>query len=95
MGNPPFEDVFPIKNGGFSIAMLVYQRVFPFFFKLKNAACWNLWSGQLQNFGPGKAKAGTTITAGGAWFEMFNGPRLFVTFNGVHHKDLVTWENQP
>ena len=22
-----FEDVFPIQNGGFSIAMLVYQRV--------------------------------------------------------------------
>ena len=27
MGNPPFEDVFPIENGGFSIAMFVYQRV--------------------------------------------------------------------
>ena len=27
MGNPVFEDVFPIGNGGFSIAMLVYQRV--------------------------------------------------------------------
>ena len=27
MENGPFEDVFPIKNGGFSIAMLVYQRV--------------------------------------------------------------------
>ena len=27
MGNPSFEDVSPIKNGGFSIAMLVYQRV--------------------------------------------------------------------
>ena len=24
LGNPPFEDVSPIKNGGFSIAMLVY-----------------------------------------------------------------------
>ena len=23
----PFEDVFPIENGGFSIAMLVYWRV--------------------------------------------------------------------
>jgi len=28
MGNPPFEDVSPIKNGGFPIAILVYQRVF-------------------------------------------------------------------
>ena len=27
MGKPPFEDVSPIKNGGFPIAMLVYQRV--------------------------------------------------------------------
>ena len=27
MGNPSFEDVSPIWNGGFSIAMLVYQRV--------------------------------------------------------------------
>ena len=27
MGNPPFEDVSPIKDGFFSIAMLVYQRV--------------------------------------------------------------------
>ena len=27
MENGPFEDVFPIKNGGFSMAMLVYQRV--------------------------------------------------------------------
>ena len=27
MGNPPFEDVSPIQNGGFPIAMLVYQRV--------------------------------------------------------------------
>ena len=27
MGNPPFEDVSPIKDGGFPIAMLVYQRV--------------------------------------------------------------------
>ena len=28
MGNPPFEDVSPIKNGVFPIAMLVYQRVY-------------------------------------------------------------------
>ena len=27
MENGPFEDVFPIENGVFSIAMLVYQRV--------------------------------------------------------------------
>ena len=27
MENPPFEDVYPIKNGGFSIAMLVYPKV--------------------------------------------------------------------
>ena len=27
MGNPPCEDVSPGKNVGFSIAMLVYQRV--------------------------------------------------------------------
>ena len=27
MGNPPFEDVSPIKNDGFPIAMLVYERV--------------------------------------------------------------------
>ena len=27
MENPPFEDVFPIENGGFSIAMLAYWRV--------------------------------------------------------------------
>ena len=27
MENGPFEDVFPIENGGYSIAMLVYQRV--------------------------------------------------------------------
>ena len=27
MENPPFEDVFPIENGGFSIAMFVYRRV--------------------------------------------------------------------
>ena len=27
MGNPPFEDVSPIKNWWFSSAMLVYQRV--------------------------------------------------------------------
>ena len=27
MGNPPFEDVSPVKHGDFSIAMLVYQRV--------------------------------------------------------------------
>ena len=27
MENPPFEDVFPIKDGDFSIAMFVYQRV--------------------------------------------------------------------
>ena len=33
--NGPFEDVFPIKHWGYSIAMLVYQRVFTnvFFFK--------------------------------------------------------------
>ena len=29
MENGPFEDVFPIKNGGYSIAMLVYQGVPP------------------------------------------------------------------
>ena len=27
MENPPFEDVFPIGKGGFSMAMLVYWRV--------------------------------------------------------------------
>ena len=27
MENGPFEDVFPIENGGYSIAMLVYLRV--------------------------------------------------------------------
>ena len=27
MENGPVEDVFPTKNGGFSIAMLVYWRV--------------------------------------------------------------------
>ena len=27
MENGPVEDVFPIENGGFSIAMLVYWRV--------------------------------------------------------------------
>ena len=27
MGNPPFEDVSPIKKGGFPIAMLGSQRV--------------------------------------------------------------------
>ena len=27
MGNPPFEDVFPMENGGLIIAILVYQRV--------------------------------------------------------------------
>ena len=27
MGNPPFEDVSPIKNGGVPYAMLVYRRV--------------------------------------------------------------------
>ena len=26
--SPPFEDVFPIEDGGFSIAMLVYQLLF-------------------------------------------------------------------
>ena len=31
MGNPPFEDVSPVKKGGF-IAMLVYQRVVSFQF---------------------------------------------------------------
>ena len=27
MEHGPFEDDFPIKNGGYSIAMLVYQSV--------------------------------------------------------------------
>ena len=27
MENPPFEDVFPIENGGFSNVMLVFQGV--------------------------------------------------------------------
>jgi len=27
MENGPFEDVFPVKKWGYSIAMLVYQRV--------------------------------------------------------------------
>ena len=27
MKNPPLEDGYPIKNGGFSIAVLVYRRV--------------------------------------------------------------------
>ena len=27
MENGPFEDVFPIENGGYSVAMFVYQRV--------------------------------------------------------------------
>ena len=31
MENPPFEDVFPMKNGGFSMAMLDYRRVSSFF----------------------------------------------------------------
>ena len=30
MENPPFEDVFPIENGGFSNVMLVFQGVSPF-----------------------------------------------------------------
>ena len=32
MENGPFKDVFPIENGGFSIAMLVYRSVFDFQF---------------------------------------------------------------
>ena len=31
MGNPPFEDVSPIKKWWFSIAMLVYHRVTPIY----------------------------------------------------------------
>ena len=44
MENGPFEDVFPIKNGikwGYSIAMLVYQRVLEIaavFFQTCNAS---------------------------------------------------------
>ena len=30
MGNPPFQDVSPIKNGGFPLLMLVDQRVYTF-----------------------------------------------------------------
>jgi len=51
MGNPPFEDVSPIKNGWFSIAMLVYVRVFldhlqPLSPNKKSAQQWHM------HFGP-------------------------------------------
>jgi len=37
MGNPPFEDVFPIKKWWvFQLAMLVYQRVLGWFPETNN-----------------------------------------------------------
>ena len=39
MENPPIEDVSPIKNGGFSIAMLVFRGYNPYFAQVE----WKSW----------------------------------------------------
>ena len=70
MGNPPFEDVSPTKNGENSIAMLVYQRVSFIHRKKKTPSFSGAWFGCL---GVGYARHGTCTgtpmggQTGGEW----------------------------
>ena len=94
MGNPPFEDVSPFKNGGFSIARLDYRRVeicfdltpfFPNFLFCSGALA-------LANIDEGKGKHVDCAFDGGFRYSKVKmmGRCLFLFLVGFNHLAMKT-----